>query len=231
MIEVSERNKNEIFTKIENCTTTNLGHILKKNPSNISNFSHISANDNIKLLNNFQNNLEYKIQNLRKKLEVSITPQICNQPNIININYEKFKSLETETFIKLIQFFDTNDLSHIIKINIEIKYKIIEKMKEFCKNVVNCYQNEYSNILKVENSVLTFKKSKKNKRVHLNINLVIKSKIIGSNCKDKAITIGYRSKFPTDKHSLKNVFKFDVCSPGPLSFWIMREYTNVKIRN
>jgi hypothetical protein len=234
LVEVSERSKNENLSKIDNYNITNFAPILKKNPSNISNFSHISANDNIKLYNEFQNNLEDKIQNLKKKLDInskSLSNNHNNQKNIIKLNYEKFKNFKSGIFVKLIYFFDSNDISHMMKLNKEIKYKILEIIKELCKNVVNYYEKEYLRMLIVENSLLIFKKSKKNKRVHLNINLVIKSKITGNNLKDKAVTIGYKSKFPLDKECLKNVYKFDVCSPGPLSFWVMREYTNVKIKN
>ena len=41
----------------------------------------------------------------------------------------------------------------------------------------------------------------------------------------------YESLFPISeltKEKLKNIYKFDVRPPGPLSFWVMREYTYVK---
>jgi hypothetical protein len=182
---------------------------------------------NIKILNDFKNNIEDKINSLKKKL-------ILNNNHIsvhfLKINYEKFLNLNPNHFLLIFSYFETHDLFHIINISGEIKSRIIEIIKQYSNYIIGEFERKYLRMFKLDKKFLIFKKSKKNKRGHLKINLVLKSKIISESLKDKSITIGYKCKYPCDKESLRNVFKFDVRSPGPLSFWIMREYTNVSFK-
>ena len=99
---------------------------------------------------------------------------------------------------------------------------------EYGQKISQQFDNLYLKQLKSENRMIIFNKYKRNKRGHLQISLIIKAKIISDKFKDKTVSIGYKSKFPSDKEKLKNVFRFDVRAPGPLSFWVMREYTYVK---
>jgi hypothetical protein len=201
----------------------------------ISNFSQISPVDNIKILNEFKNNIEDRIKNLKNKLIVPNSSTInnysssgaTNKSPLPKLNYEKFSKMRSQNLLNVLYFFDTNDLFHVMNLNKEIKSKFLSIISEFCKNVTYNFDKQYLRYLKSESRFLTFKKFKKNKRAHLKLNLVIKARIVSDKLKDKTVAIGYRSKFPCDKESLKNIFKFDVRAPGPLSFWVMREYTNV----
>ena len=169
--------------------------------------------------------MDNKIQILKQKLVTNLNINNDLQPR--RIKYEIFRDLKLQNFLNIMYFFDTNDILRMITLNREIKNKVIEIIKEQCKVLLQSYERKYLLFLKVEKGILIFKKTKKNKKLHLRINLVIISKIVSEKLTDKSVAIGYKSKFPCDIESFKNVFKFDVVSPGPLSFWIMREYTNV----
>jgi len=59
--------------------------------------------------------------------------------------------------------------------------------------------------------------------------LHIRCRIINTNLVGKTVSFGYKLKKTGDKEHHKNVFKFDVQPPCPMSFWFMREYTSVFI--
>ena len=59
--------------------------------------------------------------------------------------------------------------------------------------------------------------------------MVLQAKIISKKIEDKTVCICSINKYHLDSNSYKNIYKFDVKKPGPLSLWIMREYTNVSI--
>jgi len=201
---------------------------INRNLSVISNFSHVSVVDNIKILNEFKNNIDDKIEGLKKKINLT---KVKNEDENFKINYEKFRNINIEVFKNLLTFFDTNDILHLFVLNRENKNKILDLMKEYSKTIIDLFQIKYVRLLKVDSGVIIYKTVKKNKKSHLKISLGIKSKIIVNNIKDQTVNIGFKSKYASDKESLKNVFKFDVVDPSPLSFWIMREYTNVNLFN
>lgn len=220
--ENSQEYKNNFLNNNNNQSVNT--HQLIKNPSMSSNITQISAVDNIKILNEFKNNIEDKISNLKKKL---IMNSSLNS-HFIKIDYGKFVALKNKTFFQVLQFFDTNDLFHLVNINKAIKNKLINIISDFSKLIITEFEKKYIRILKIDKKTIIFKKSKKNKRGHLKINLVLISKIFSDTLKNKSVGIGYKCKFPCDKEYLKNIYKFDVISPGPISFWVMREYTNVR---
>ena len=203
----------------------NENNSINRNVSVLSNFSHVSVVDNIKVLNEFKNNIEDKIEDLKKKINLT---KVKNWDENLKINYSKFCNLNIGIFKIILNFFDTNDILHLFILNKENKNKILDLMKDYSKSIIDLFQKKYVRILKVDSGVLIFKTVKKNKRSHLKICLGIKSKIIASNIKDQTVNIGFKSRYASDKETLKNVFKFDLVNPSPLTFWIMREYTNVK---
>jgi len=216
---------NKINQNLENHNTPeNLKNTETKqnNHSTISNLSHVSAVDNIKKLNEFKNNIDDKIENLKIKLKLK------NKIKDEKLNYEKFKNLKTEIVLNFLTFLDTNDLFHMITLNREIKNQIINTIKYYTQIIITEFEKKYIRNLTIDEKLFVIRKIKKNKKGHAKINLVLKSKISSESLRDKSVMIGYTCKFPCDKESLKNVYRFDVVNPGPISFWIMREYTNVK---
>ncbi len=173
---------------------------------------------NMKKLNDYRSNLEEKIKGIKT--------QIIEAENI-KLNYQRFSKLDLKVFNNLLYFFDAIDLFQLMKINKEIKQKFLDVFKNYSLKICQQFDNTYMRQLKSEQRILTLDKYKRNKRGHLKISLIIKAKIISDKFKDKTVCIGYKAKFPSDKEKLKNIFKFDVRAPGPLSFWIMREYTYV----
>lgn len=53
----------------------------------------------------------------------------------------------------------------------------------------------------------------------------IVSKISSKQLEGQTVKLAYQSRY-MDKETLKNIFKFDVKAKGPLSYWLMREYTD-----
>lgn len=196
---------------------------LHRNLSVVSGMTQISnfSNDNIKLLNEFKNNIDDKLSNLKKKLDNNIFSKK------LLMNYSKFQNIKKQNFLTILYFLDPLDLYAYFNTNKFIRFRIIEIIVEYCKNIVFNYEKLYLRFLKLDKKFILFQKYKKNKKFGLKINFVIKSQIISNKFKDKTVAFGYKSKYMCDKESFSNVYKFDVRSPGPLSFWIMREYTNV----
>lgn len=173
---------------------------------------------NMKKLNEYRSNLEEKIKGIKT--------QIIEAENI-KLDYQRFSKLDLKVFNILLYFFDAIDLFQLMNLNKEIKQKFLDIFKNYSQKICQQFDNTYMRQLKSEHRLITFDKYKRNKRGHLKISLIIKAKIISDKWKDKTVCIGYKAKYPNDKEKLKNVFKFDVRAPGPLSFWIMREYTYV----
>lgn len=196
---------------------SNVNEEFTKSTSVLSNITNLSANDTIKKLNNFKNEIDTKIQILKQKMIITK----------VKLNYQKFKSLKPQAFLNIIYFFTPNDILHMFTLNKEIKLKVVDLFKDLCKILVQSYRKQYLTNLNLEGSLLQFVKTKKNKRLHLQINLILKSKIVSEKLIDKSVAIGYKSHYLCDKENFQNVFKFDVVKPGPISFWIMREYTTV----
>jgi hypothetical protein len=195
---------------------------MEKNASALSFLSKNSVNDNIKILNN----IDDKIQNLKKKIIDSTN----SKPKIEKINYEKFKNINKQAFINILYLLNSSDLLSLFSTNKHIKNKIVQSMIEYSLFFISCFEKQYVRFLKNCNeNILIVSVHKRNFKKCLKINLAIRSKIVADSLVDKSVTIGYSYKFPQDKILLKNYFKFDVEGPRPLSFWIMREYTNVNI--
>ena len=175
------------------------------------------SNDNIKKLNDYKSNLEEKLKGIKSKMT----------PELVKIDYKKFSNIPSKALINLLYFFDTIDLFQITQLNKEIKTKVLNIFIDYGKRICEQFNNIYLRQIKSENRLITFHKYKRNKRGHLKVSLIIKAKILSEKFKDKTVSFGYNAKFPSDKEKLKNVYKFDVRAPGPLSFWVMREYTYV----
>jgi hypothetical protein len=195
---------------------------LNKNSSALSFLSKNSVNDNIKILNN----IDDKIQNLKKKIIDSTN----SKPKIEKIDYEKFKNIHKQAFINMLYFLNSSDMLSLFWTNKNLKSKVLEVMIDYSLFFISSFEKQYVRYLKNCNeNILAVSIHKRNSKKCLKINLIIRSKIIADSLIDKSVTIGYNYKFPEDKIMLKNYFKFDVEGPRPLSFWIMREYTNVII--
>ncbi len=172
------------------------------------------------------NNIDDKIQNLKKKIIDSTN----SKPKIEKIDYEKFKNIHKQAFINMLYFLNSSDMLSLFWTNKNLKSKVLEVMIDYSLFFISSFEKQYVRYLKNCNeNILAVSIHKRNSKKCLKINLIIRSKIIADSLIDKSVTIGYNYKFPEDKIMLKNYFKFDVEGPRPLSFWIMREYTNVII--
>jgi hypothetical protein len=61
----------------------------------------------------------------------------------------------------------------------------------------------------------------------LNISLKIKCKNINNSIVNKTTTFGYCVKKIDGIDCVKNILKFDLKYKGPMTYWVMREYTSV----
>jgi hypothetical protein len=109
---------------------------------------------------------------------------------------------------------------------------LIEYFKTFSKTVIDAFNDQYKRLLHCFRPVMVVNKYKDFKGKKFYINLIIKAEIFSVKLVNQTISIGYLSKFFTDKTAHSNVFKFDVIEDSKQSnFWLMREYTSVRYFN
>lgn len=206
------------------------------NPDN----SHLHDTTNIdKSINNSKNNFNAKSVtwresrlsniNLLQDYKLSLDGKIDNLKKIINqkMGYSKFKNLRNEIFINILNYFNTYDINAVMNMNSYMKHKILAILTDYSRIICNEFEKKFSKNFMLKNSQILITNIKKNRKLFSKINLVIKFQIIDANLKNKSIILGYLNKYEGESNSLKNFFRFDVRGPGPISFWVMREYTSV----
>jgi hypothetical protein len=203
--------------------------VTKNRPQSIiSNFSHLSsAEDNIKLLNEFKNNIDGKINFLKQKLLLN-NSNVNMTSLLVKLNYTRFCQLTSQCIQNILIFFDTNDLFHILNINKAIRKQMINGIINSCKlYITSIFDSKFAEHIQPYKKTISLTKYKKNKKAHTKINLILQAKILNEKLNDKTVFLKYKSKFNCDKTDYINTFIFDVKKPGPLCFWVMKEFTSV----
>ena len=181
--------------------------------------------------NEYKNILDMKILELKKRLSLE-NNKIYNDIEEINtskikINLRKFKeinkiNIKQNPFIIFIQMLDSKDLYSLFKTCKEIKQLIINSLIFEVKTYISNKYEQLSREVFTENIYyLNFNKENN----HLQIFLIIKSKLTSKILLNKSIHLQYYAKFPCDKGEyVLNHFIFDIKSKE-LHFWIMKEST------
>ena len=196
-----------IIDKSINTSIINLNH------NNIT--PRNSRLSNINLLQDYKLSLDGKINNLKK---------IINQ----KMGYSKFKNLRNEIFVNILNFFNTYDIYAVMNMNSYMKHKILAVLTDYSRIICNEFERKFSKNFLLKNSQILITNFKKNRKFYSKINLVMNFQITDKSLKNKSIILGYLNKYYGESDCLKNFFRFDVRGPGPMSFWVMREYTSVK---
>jgi len=184
------------------------------NQQPLNNISTDSRLSNINLLQDYKISLDGKINNLKK---------IINQ----KMGYSKFKNLSNEIFINILNYFNTYDIYAVMNMNSYMKHKIIAILTDSSRVICNEFEKKFNKNFLLKNSQILITNVKKNRKLYSNINLVLKFQIVDTSLKNKTIILGFLNKYYGETNCLKNFFRFDVRIPGPISFWVMREYTSV----
>jgi hypothetical protein len=216
-----DSSKQEINKKLQN---------LKMNINLNSNRSanNISNNSNSIVAENAVPSLNY-IDNFNKDLTNSKFSEY-KKSYMTKINYHKFIFLKTSSIINILYLLDSETIASLFHVNKTLKRIILEIFKQFATLIIIKFREYYSSHLKLDKCLLTFQiLSREDFMNYLKINLVVKSQVINKNLKENTVTIGFNSKFYCDKEAFKNIYIFDVRDNGPLSFWIMKEYSRVSI--
>ncbi len=169
--------------------------------------------------------------NILNEYKLSIDGKIKNLKKIINqkMGYKKLKNFSNDIFVNILNFFNTYDICNVMNMNSYMKQKILAILTDSSRIICNQFKTKFTKHFILKNSQILITNVKKNKKIFSKISLVLKFQINDPNFKNKSIILGYLNKYYGENDCLKNFFIFDVRAPGPLSFWVMREYTSVKI--
>jgi len=170
---------------------------------------------NINILQDYKLSLDGKINNLKKMI---------NQ----KIGYSKFKNLSNDIFVNILNYFNTYDINSVMHMNSYMKNKILAILTDSSRIICQQFEKKFNNFFLLKNSQILISNIKKNRKLYSKINLVLRFQITDSNLKNKTVILGFLNKYYGESNNLKNLFRFDIRTPGPLSFWVMREYTSVK---
>lgn len=192
---------------------------INENMVNVNSLLRTSRNSrsaNISVLHDYKLSLDGKINNLKK---------IINQ----KMGFNKFRNLSNEVMINILKYFNTYDLNPLLYMNSYMKHKLLSIITDYSRMICQEFKEKFKNYFLLKDSQIYISNNRKNRKFLSKINLVLKFQIIDSSLKNKTIILGYLSKFFGENESLKNFFRFDVRPQGPISFWLMREYTSVII--
>lgn len=184
---------------------------------------------------------------IRRDEATSLTGAQEKKQNVSKIvSSERIIKMQTKPFSLIITALNPNELYSLYSCNKLVKNKVIELILVSCKLINSEFKSCYRKMLRLESTSVEIskvgaqntksqQKGSKSNLFHLDINLVLVFGLIGIaniNCSqttnlDSTIAIGYSSKYFCDKESYKNNFRFEVLSKGPMTFWAMKEYTNV----
>lgn len=195
-------------------TNSQFGHKLPENFGSFIRTSRNSRSASMSILNDYKISLDGKINNLKK---------IINK----KIGFNKLKSLDNSIMKNILQFFDTSDLSGIVYMNRYMKNKILSFITEYGKNIKNLFEEKFKKYFLLKKSFIYINTITKRKKKYSKINFSLQFQINDTSLKNKSLIVGYFCKFYGDTETHKNFFRFDVKGPGPLSYWVMREYTSV----
>lgn len=211
----NNNNNNKIPLTINN---NNNNNPLAKLPENFGSFIRTSRNSrsaSMSILNDYKISLDGKINNLKKMINKKI-------------GFSRMKSLDNSIMKNILQFFDTSDLNGIFFMNKYMKNKILSIISEYAKNIKFQFEEKFKKFFLLKKSFIYINTITKRKKKFSKINFTLQFQINETSLKNKSLIVGYFCKFYGDQETHKNFFRFDVKPPGPLSFWVMREYTSVR---
>ena len=197
---------NDLIKKNETCSefssfnsfiSNNTNKTVQLSVADIKNFKNLLKREHLKKLNKYKEKLDKKIELLKGKLYNSQNKKIKEETKekenekeenkVILINYKKFAEIyigNNNTFLKITNFLDTNDLYRLFTLNNEIHQGIISNLIDITKEkIIPNYILKYNNdiIFSESKFFLILKKYKKNKKMNLKIIKNIKSKITEKN--------------------------------------------------
>jgi hypothetical protein len=245
-LEETQQSQMEMVDQVKKVLEFNANYLTRINEESLycstSNPMTSRMTESLKNLNEIKSHIEDKIQHLKRKISQANSFEQAETPKshmsnkkveLVNLNYKKFMGMKKESFMNLLYFFNNTDLTSLLAINRAIKFSIVNFILEKCEEVVQNFNNCYLRYLRTDknkNTVILSRTYKdKTSTPNTNINLIIHAQITSNKLFDKTVNIGYKSKFQCDKESFKNIMRFDVKQTGPLSFWVMRELTLVRI--
>lgn len=146
----------------------------------------------------------------------------------IKMSFNKFMALKETNKIQIINFLDSFDYFNFALASSQLSSILIGYLRKVSKQIVDLFNVAYKRSLHCNKAILTLIKLKDNKGRRFSANLVLYVEIFSQKLVNQTVSIGYLSKFFSDKNSYSNVYKFSVYGQSaPLRFWVMREYTSV----
>ena len=236
------------FSSFNSFISNNTNKTVQLSVADIKNFKNLLKREHLKKLNKYRENLDKKIELLKGKLynsqnktikeETSEKENEKEENKVILINYKKFAEIyigNNNTFLKITNFLDTNDLYRLFTLNNEIHQGIISNLIDITKEkIIPNYILKYNNdiIFSESKFFLIFKKYKKNKKMNLRIILNIKSKITEKNSDiiNNSYQISFKNKTKqTSGEIIKTIssYTFDIINKKQKkNFWLFKEYTS-----
>lgn len=146
----------------------------------------------------------------------------------VKMSFNKFMALKELQKIQIINYLDSFDYFNFALASKQLSLILISYLKKVSKQIVDLFNIAYKRSLHCSKAILTLIKLKDNKGRRFSSNLVLYVEIFSQKLVNQTVSIGYLSKFYSDKNSYSNVYKFSVYNQSePLRFWVMREYTSV----
>lgn len=222
-----------------------------QNYNNVSNdnirsvYYNTNSNRNILNINNTTNKYNNKNSSTANSLLTNFNNMKINNPSLINqinsnpilqnIDIKKYKMSATRLLtlnyiskITIINFLDSKDYYSFALSSQSFFNILIDYFKVFCRKIVDSFNSEYKRQLHCAKPKMIVNKVKDIRGKKLLISLIIKAEIFSVKLINSTVSLGYLSKYYTDKISHSNVFKFDVLENNKVGeYWLLREYTSV----
>jgi hypothetical protein len=212
-------NKNNLSTASIDISHTNN----KSNKTSIKTISLCSQTPN-----NHIRNRTSEVKGSNRSLSNSKVVQVETSMELkqnIKFDRKKLFSMSIRPLGFILSMLSQEDFLKVFYINSSFKKKILEMLILNIKIIINDFKTAYRRMLRLDNCILEI-----NRQKEIKINVILLFSLFNEKLNETSVAIGYSSKYLCDKESYKNNFRFDVRGKGPLSFWVMREYTNVSFK-
>lgn len=215
-----------------NLRNIKIQNIMVNNSNNNSGYSGYKAY-NTHNENSFSNQQKAKdiINNTNQLLQnYTSYKEIPKETKKYKLNYFKFMSLHEQNKLRILQFMEPQDY-YSFAITCKNFYNIlINYLLKIAKDISDNFNSIYKRLLHSSKPTMVVQKCRDYRGKRFYISLIIKAEVFSLKLIRKTVSIGYLSKFFNDKIGYSNVFKFDVYENSvPLNFWLMREYTYVRL--
>ena len=199
-------NKNSDYVHNLNNQSINMKQLVKYNEESHTSTSNVTPNPNSNLLVHDLEGKKYKM------------------------NFFKFMALKDINKLHIINYMEPTDYFSFALTCKQFYSILVNHLLKVAKEISDAFNEQYKRLLHSVKPVVIFQKIKDFKGKKFYANLVIKAEIFSIKLLNKTVSIGFLSKFFTDKTGHSNVFRFDVMdNKKPLTFWLMREYTYVSL--